>query len=174
MSTIPEQSPSPHEETAQAMLVQLRQLAHSVPGFAFIPARRRRQLSASASVSDDFLQAVSVACDAQPRLGPSGEITGAELRGMVTFSRQYNSVADELVLLAEGLRGTVAVLRSDVCRRALRVYANAKRIESPEEMEKLIPHLADMKRTLGRAKRSEKKKQAGKEPVTDPAKETKS
>ena len=156
MSTIPDQ-PSPHEETAQAMLVQLRQLAHSIPGFTFVPARRRRQLSAAASVSDDFLQAVSVACDAQPRLASTGEITGAELRDMVSFARQFTSVADELVLLADGLRGTVAARRSEVAQRALRVYSNAKRIQRPEEKERLVPHLADMKRTLAKGRKPEKK-----------------
>jgi hypothetical protein len=162
MTTIPDTPTPSHEETAQAMLTQLRKLAQSIPGFTFVPPVFRRRLTASASVPDDFLQSIGVACDATPRLATASEITGAELRDTITFSRQYNSVADELELLMNGIRGTIAVRRSEVGRRALRAYEIAKRLDHPEDRERLVPHIEDMKRTLGRSEALSKAKRVKK------------
>lgn len=152
MSTGPEAIPS-HQETAQAMMIQLRQIATTVAGFAHLSSTRRRKITSSASLPDAFLQAVAVACDATPHLASSSQISGAEIRDGLGFSQAYTSVADELELLARGLRGTVANRRFDLGQRALRAYGMAKSINRPEDRELLIPHLADMKRTLGRGRR---------------------
>jgi hypothetical protein len=150
MSTIPESSI--HEQTAMAMLVQLRELAQSVKGFNFTSPTHRRRLAAQGNVPDAFLRSVAVACDAAPTLASSGGVTGAELRDMMAFARAYLSVADELELLAKGLRDTVAQHRAEGTEKALRVYFIAKRINRPAEREALIPHLRNMTRDLGKTR----------------------
>jgi hypothetical protein len=161
MTTIPE-TPSPvltHEEAAQSILLQFRRLTESIPGFSYLSIKGRRRITAAASLPDAFLQAVSVACDANPRLATTSEITGAELRDTIDYSRHYLSVADELDILAAGLRGTVAVRRSEPGRRALRAYEIAKRMNLTTDSQSLIPHLADMQRTLKRGSRKTKRTQ---------------
>jgi len=163
MTTIPEPRPV-YEETAMAMLQQLRALAATVPGFAHVPTGRRHKITPTASLPDAYLHAVSVACDASEHLALSSQITGAELRDGIAFSHAFLSVADELELIARGLRGTVAERRWDIGRRALRAYSIAKGINRPEDSAVLIPHIVTMARTLNRGGRKAL-------PSTDPSQE---
>jgi len=142
-----------YEQTAMAMLQQLRALALSVPGFAHVPALRRRKITTTASLPDAYLHAVSVACDASEHLALSSQITGAELRDGISFSRAFRAVADELELIAYALRGTVAERRYDIGRRALRAYSIAKGVNGSRDSAVLIPHVATMARTLNRSGR---------------------
>ena len=139
-----------HEEAGLAMLVQLRVLIQAIPGFGFLSKAARRSITQAASVPDVFLQSTGVACDASLTLATSSALTGAETREVLIYTRSYLSVADELELLAKGVRDTVAQFRAPVSERALRAYAIAKRINNPAERALLIPHLANMKRDLGR------------------------
>jgi hypothetical protein len=148
MPTVP--NTSVHEENATAMLVQLRVLVQAVPGFGYLSKAQRRSITPAATVPDVFLLSTGVACDASPTLATSSGLTGVETREVVVFTRAYLSVADELELLAKGLRDTVAQVRAPVGQRSLRAYFNAQRINNPSERALLIPHLANMKRDLGR------------------------
>jgi hypothetical protein len=152
MSIIPEITPIDFEQASAAILIQLRQLTQSITGFGFLTKARRRQITTSASVPDAFLKSTAITCDAQPDLGRAGDVTSSELRQVIEFTRAFNSVADELELLAKGLRDTVAGQRFDVARKALRVYALAKTFDGPTERTLLVPHLKNMKRDLGRSR----------------------
>lgn len=153
MTTIPPVPPASHEEIAAAMMIQIRELAQSVSGFTFSAKGRRRKITPAASVPDPFLEAVAVACDASPHLGVASQVTTAELRDTITFSRAFTSVANELMVVARGFLDTVAERRNQVGQRALRAYSMAKSINRPEDRELLIPHLANMQRTLGRGRK---------------------
>lgn len=150
MTTIPDSPMLPHAQAAQSLLLQLRQIAQLVQGFTHVTSERRRRIGVVSAIPDEFLHAVSVACDAHPRLAAASEVTGAEFRDTIHFAREYLSVAEELEILARGLRGTVAERRHESAQKALRVYITAKRINHLERRETLIPHLAEMKRALGR------------------------
>jgi hypothetical protein len=152
MTTIPEVPSSTHEETARAMMVQVRQLAESITGFTYTAPGRRRKLTSTASLPDAFLQSLAVACDASPVLGVSAQLTANELREAIEYKRVYSSLADELELLAKGLRDTIAEHRSDIGQRALRAYEIAKRLARPDDRKALVPHLQNMKRDLGRSR----------------------
>ncbi len=152
MTTIPP-TPINHEDVANAMIVELRDLAQSIPGFAYAAKGRRRKISSAARLPDAFLEAVAVACDASPQLAVASEITAADLRSMIVFSRAFTTVADEMNLVARGLLDTVAEQRAQTGQRALRAYAVAKSINRPEDRELLIPHLANMQRTIARGRR---------------------
>lgn len=154
MSTIPPEPLTPHEITAQAMMMQLRETVQGIAGYAFVGRGQRRKLNTAASLPDRFLQSVAVACDASSHLAGSSQITGSELRDTIAFARAYTSVADELEVIARGLRDTIAARRGDVGQRALRAYSMAKSINRPSDREVLIPHVNEMKRALGRGRRS--------------------
>jgi hypothetical protein len=152
MTTIPEITPIDFEKVAATLLVQVRQITQSISGFGFLTKTRRRQIATSASVPDAFLKSTAVACDAQPELAAAASISSSELRQAIEFTRAFNSVADELELLARGLRDTVADQRYDVARRALRVYALAKTFDGAADRVMFVPHLKNMKRDLGRSR----------------------
>lgn len=151
MSTIPP-TPINHEEIANAIMIQIRELAQSVPGFTFAAKGRRRKITAAASLPDSFLEAVAVACDASPHLASSSQVTPAELREAINYGRAFTSVANELSVMTRGFLDTVAEHRNEVGQRALRAYSIAKSINRPEDRELLIPHLANMQRALGRGR----------------------
>jgi hypothetical protein len=152
MTTIPPETPIDFEQASAVLLIQVRQLTQSIAGFGFLTKSRRRQITTSASVPDAFLKSTAVACDAQPALGTAAQISSTELRQAIEFTRAFRSVADELELLAKGLRDTVAEHRFDVARRALRVYTLAKTFDGPSDRVMLVPHLKNMKRDLGRSR----------------------
>jgi hypothetical protein len=152
MSTVEPLPITSHEEAAQKILIELRLIAKSVAGYTHVPVARFRKISTTAAVPDDFLQACAVACDANAQLAAASDVTGAELRDVIGFSRAYLSVADELELLARGLRGTVAVRRGEIAQRARRVYSMAKSMNLPVDRDRLVPHITEMKRTLNKTR----------------------
>ena len=86
MSTIPP-TPINHEEIANAIMIQIRELSQSVTAFTFAAKGRRRKITPAASLPDAFLEAVAVACDASPHLGSSSQVASAELRDATRRSR---------------------------------------------------------------------------------------
>lgn len=163
MSTIPP-TPINHEEVANAIIQQLRSMAQSIPGFGYAAKGRRRKISSVATLPDAFFEDVAVACDASPQLAVASNLTAAELRNVIILSRAYKSVANEMNLIERGILDTVAEIRAEAGQCALRTYSMAKSINRPEDRELLIPHVANMQRSLGRGRPSKR--------VTEPAKPT--
>ena len=145
-------TPINHEENAAAAMIKAREIAHSVPGFAFAVKGRRRKITSSASAPDVFLETVAVACDASPQIGASDDLTSAEVRDCLVSSRVYTSLGKEMILIGHGILDTVAEKRNSVSKRARRVYKHAKDLDHPEERELLVPHVENMKRALGRGR----------------------
>ena len=161
MTITPEPTIVNHEAAASTLMATVRDLVQSgIPGFALAAKGRRRKINTTASLSDPFLEAAAAACGVHADLVSAGQVTAAELRDTIAFSRVYASVAEELRILARGVDDTVAELRNNVGQRALRVYHVASRINRPEERELLIPHLAAMQRTLNRGRSASAKKLA--------------
>lgn len=152
MSNVTE-TPTSHEVAASEMLVQLRALAQSVGDYGFITKGQRRRLNTVSTLPIPFLLSVAVALDASEALTRAAGITGAQIRDVVALANAYVPVADEMALVAGGMRDTVQAKRADTGQRALRAYRLAKSFNSPSDRELLIPHIEDMKRTLGRGRR---------------------
>ena len=158
MTTIPDQPPINHEAAANALIAAVRELVQSgVPGFTLAAKGRRRKISTTAALSEAFLEAVAAACAVHQELATSGNISAAEIRDTLVFSRVNASLAEELRILARGVDDTVAERRNNVGQRALFVYNAADRINRIEDRELLIPHLAAMKRTLNRGRNNSKR-----------------
>lgn len=150
--TLAPETAAQHQEAATTLLLQFRELAHSVPGFTHLSLERRRKINVSVSLPNELLLAVGIACDAHEQLSLASQLTGAECRGEVAFGAGYTALANELEILARGIRDAVASRRYDVMQRALRVYNLAKRLNQPEDREVLIPHIEAMARTFARTK----------------------
>ncbi len=149
MSNIIE-NPQSIEDQIQALIAQLRQMSQSIPRFTIVPAERRRKIAQRATLSDEYLETVALACDGSPRL--TGVVTPAEIRGVIRASHALESLAREAELFVRGLRDTKAELRAEVGTRALDAYSMAQRFNGPEEREELIPHLRAMRVALARSR----------------------
>lgn len=150
MSTV--ETPVAHIESANTFMTQLRALMQSISGFSHISSEQRRRLIPPAAVPDRFLLTVAAALDASSVLANAAQITGPELRDAINFTNAFESVATELELAARGLRETITTRRADAGGRALRAYRMSKSLDRPNERSVLIPHIRDMKRSLGRGR----------------------
>jgi hypothetical protein len=82
----------------------------------------------------------------------AAQLTGSELRQEMSFQTAYAPLADELELLAKGIRDTLAEHRSRIGYRALRAYSIARSFSRPEDRATFLPHLRNMKRDLGKTR----------------------
>ena len=94
-------------------------------------------------------------------------ITPAEIRATIADSRLLISLADQLELIARGVRETNADRRADVGKRALIAYGVAKAVNRHLDLVVTVPHLANMRRTLGRAGRRKRVESAPEPPVAN-------
>jgi hypothetical protein len=145
-----------HEEVANTMMTQVRQMVQTIPGFAYAVKGRRRAIITSASAPDDFLEATAVACDTTPQLAASENLTSTELRDCMSYSRAYTSLANEMLTIARGILDSVAECRHDLSKRARRFYKHAKALDQLTERELLVPHLENMQRALRRGRPSKR------------------
>jgi hypothetical protein len=109
------------------------------------------KIGVTASVPDAFLLSTAAACDAAPEFSSAVQLTGSQLRQAINFQRAYVQLADELELIAKGLRDTLAEHRFQIGSLALRAYSIAKGFARPTDSATFIPHLKNMKRDLGKS-----------------------
>jgi hypothetical protein len=140
-------------------------LRELLPGFTFLPAAQRRRITTAGSVPDDFLEAVAVAVESTPNVAGLIPITPAELREAIRSSRAFHSLADQLELMARGVRETVAEQRGAIGKRALATYGVARSVNRHLDVTVAVPHFATMRRALGRTGR---KKRPGEPAPTPP------
>lgn len=158
MTTIPD-TPTPQAEgpfTVQAreLLNDARAIRTKISGFRFGRLADRKRLNLSAGVPDRFLQTVAVALEASPSLAAASNTSAHDLREAIQFSREFLNVAEELELIAKGLRNTIALRRVRADQDARQVYALAKSFNRPSDREPLVPHIDAMRRALVRRRRS--------------------
>ena len=145
-----------------ALEAMLREL---LPGFTFLPTAQRRRITNAGSVPDDFLEAVAVAVESTPNVAGPIPITPIELRDAILSSRAFLSLADQLELMARGVRETVAERRAEIGKRALATYGVARSANRHLDLSVAVPHFANMRRALGRTGR---KKRPGEPAPTPP------
>ena len=146
-------TPTVHDLAAARMLTEIQAMMEAIRGFSFTSALHRRRITPYLTVPTEFLLAVAVALDASPTLRIAAGITGTELREKLSFCNAYAPVGDDMKLKGDGLLQSVRSERAGANQLALKVYRVAKGLNAPADVELLVPHLANMKRTLGRGRR---------------------
>ena len=146
-------TPNQYEKDAQEILVQIRALMQKVRGYGFTTVSHRRRLTPAATLPVSYLLSVGVAMDASPELSRATGLTGAEIRDVVNFFNAFSPVVDEMKLAAAGLEQTVQSQRGGIGQKCLKGYSMAKSFNRPADGGMLVPHIADMKRTLGRGRK---------------------
>jgi hypothetical protein len=144
-------SPSIHSATAQLRLEELRQWREQIPRFA-IPetADATRRLSSAASVPFVFIELTNVAVANQTALVRADGTPPAEVRDLVAYADAYVPLADELEALAQFIRYSTTAARNQAGTEALTTYSLAQRLAKEKRYAHLKPHVADMRRALGK------------------------
>ena len=158
----------PREQAVRSIIVSLEaMIREQLPGFALLPTAQRRRITNAGNVPDDFLEAVAVAIESTPSVAAPSAITPAEIRAVIADSRLLTSLADQLELMARGVRATTAERRAGVGKRALIAYSVAKSVNRHLDLTVTIPHLENMRRTLGRSGRRRRPAQSPAAPAAN-------
>jgi hypothetical protein len=160
MSNLPiPDSASTHEDNAQAIRAELARLVQGIPGFTLLTPARRRRITVSGHVDEDFLRSMALLLDAHPDVAAMCEITSAEIRNHVSFYGSHVGVGEELMLNGRKMIDTLLGDRSSIGERALRALKIARNLNTPAGSEALVPHLEAIDRefTRGRRKRAIRK-----------------
>ena len=154
-----------HTEAAQQRLQELRRWLELIPHFV-MPASidETQRLSAAASVAPEFIELTNVAVANQTALVRPDGATPAEVRDLVSYADAYDPLADELEAVTQFIRHSVIAARNLAGTEALTRYALAQRLAKQRRTAHLAPHVADMRRALGRVRRK-----AAKTPPDQPA-----
>jgi hypothetical protein len=149
--------PVSRDQAVRDLIVALEAtLRELLPGFTFLPTAQRRRITNAGSVPDDFLEAVAVAVESTPNVGAPIQLSPGELRDAIRSSRAFLSLADQLELMARGVRETVADRRAEMGKRALVTYAVAKAVNRHLDLTLAVPHFDNMRRALGRTGRKKR------------------
>jgi hypothetical protein len=151
---VPMAAPNPHAEAAQLRIEELRKWREQIPRFA-IPetADATRKLSQAASVSPVFIELTNVAVANHIALVRADGTPAAEVRDLVAYGDAYIPLADELEALAQFLRYSAIAARNLAGTEALTTYSLAQRLAKQKRYAQLKPHVADMRRALGKQRK---------------------
>ncbi|HYC91871.1 MAG TPA: hypothetical protein VEO54_21845 [Thermoanaerobaculia bacterium] len=152
MTTIPD-SPTPHEDNAQAIRAELQRLLGGMRGITLLTPERRRQLAVAGHVDEDFLRSMALLLDAQPDIAATIQLTGADIREHLSYSGSYQGVGEEMRLNGRRVDDSLFAERASVGERALRGLKIARSMNTPAGRESLVPHLDAIDREFARGRR---------------------
>ena len=146
--------PNRHIDAAQERIKELRLWREQIPRFVIPPtADATKRLSSAASVSPEFVELTNVALANQSSLVRAEGLAPAEVRDLVSYADAYDPLADELEAMAQFVRHSATAARNRAGTEALTTYSLAQRLAKLPENAGLKPHVADMRRALGRSKK---------------------
>jgi len=150
--------PVSYVDAAQAMIEQTRAMRQQVPKLV-IPTSRGEgsRLSNAASVPPEFVELTAVSVTNSPPLVREGALGPEPTRDLIRYANAFDPVADELEALAQFIRHSTLAARNRAGREALTTYAVAKVLARHPETADLVPVVEDMRRTLGRTRKSKPK-----------------
>ena len=147
-------TPNSHAEAAQLRVEELRKWREQIPRFA-IPetSDATRRLSQAASVSSVFIELTNVAVANQTALVRADGALPAQIRDLVAYADAYVPLADELEALAQFIRYSTTSARHLAGTESLTTYSLAQRLSKQKRYAHLRPHVADMRRALGKQRK---------------------
>ena len=143
-----------HAEAAQLRLEELRKWREQIPRFV-IPetADAMQRLSYAAAVPIVFVELTNVAVANHAALVRADGATPAEIRDLLAYADAYNTLPDELEAYAQFIRFSTTAARNLAGTEALTTYSLAQRLSRQKRYAHLKPHVADMRRALGKQRR---------------------
>jgi len=155
MDVVPNETPNTYVATAQLRVQELRKWRDQIPRFVIpetVDATQR--LSQAASVSPEFIELTNVAVANQTALVRADGTPLSEIRDLVAYADAYVPLVDELEALAQFLRYSTTAARNLAGTEALTTYSLAQRLAKQKRYAHLKPHVADMRRALGRQRKA--------------------
>jgi hypothetical protein len=151
---VPVGPPNTHAEAAQLLIQELHEWGEQIPRRE-IPetADATRRLAPAASISSTFIELTNVAVANQTALMRADGAPPAQVRDLVAYADAYSPLADELEARAQILRYNTTAARNLAATEALTTYALAQRLSKQKRYAHLKPHVADMRRALGRQRK---------------------
>jgi len=165
---------TPRAHQAQDLINLIAALEASIPFFAMPPADFKPQpLSVRKGVPDSCVMAAALAVDNNTELRATMAFSPNDLRDLLDFCASYEGVVVRIEALARGARYAIDLKRAQAGEEALQVYKAAQTLTRFGRIPQLVPHVENMRDTLGRTggKRSlkAKGKTAPQVPATTPA-----
>ena len=151
----PSPTPVSHTDAAQALVDEIRAMRQQIPNFV-VPSStsEAHRLVPTASVPPEFVELTAVAVKNSTSLVRGGALDPDQTRDLMTYAGAYDPVADELEALAQFIRHSTLTARNKAGNEALMTYAVAQRLAKRPETAELAPHVADMRRVLGRTRKA--------------------
>lgn len=163
---------SVHSETAQGLVGEIRTLRQKIPNLVVPSSKDERvRLASAAAVPAPFVERIAVAVENNTALVRNGATDPEKSRDLMAYAEAFGPLADEVEALARAIRHSVTVARNKAGRDALITYALAQWLAELPEHADLVPHVADMRRTLGpmgKAKKAKAEQPASTPPATTP------
>ena len=155
MSTINEvpvtNTQTSHADIAQARVAEVRAMRERIPDLVIPDSKSASQkLVSAATVPPLFIELTAVAVKNSEALVRKGGADPAQLRDLMSYAEAYEPLADELEALAQFVRHSVITARHKAGSDALTTYAIARVLAKRSETADLAPHVADMRRALGK------------------------
>src|SRR3954462_2126710 len=144
-------TPASHADIAQARVEEVRSMRERIPDLVIPDSKgASRKLVSAATVPPQFIELTAVAVKNSDALVRKGGADPAQLRDLMSYAEAYEPLADELEALAHFVRHSVITARHKAGSDALTTYAIAQVLAKRPETADLAPHVADMKRALGK------------------------
>src|SRR5688572_16756146 len=137
-----------YQTAANEILGWLRGVPQKIEGYTFLSLSERRRHSFNATLAVSFLNSAAAATEGSSALLEASRTSAARLRKAIAFRNAYESVANEMIMVGNGLKHTITLVMGDAGNAALRIYAIAKTLNRADDRELLIPYIADMRRAL--------------------------
>jgi hypothetical protein len=139
---------APYAEAAQALINKIRALRDEIPRFSEPRDGQREVLGAKARVTDESLQAASVAVGRSTRLEIAAGTDAASLRDSFAFVLAFREVAREFAAMTRAVENTINIERSRAGASALDIYAIARRLAKHDDGAELVPFVDAMRKSL--------------------------
>lgn len=147
-------TPNVHILEAQLRIEEIRQMRQTIPNFVTPEGQGdHRRLNNAASVPPEFVELIAVSITNSSALVRE-ETSPAEMRDYLVYANAYSPVVEELEALTQFLRFSVAAAKHKAGVAALTTYALAQRLAKRKETAHLAPHVAAMRRALGRGRKA--------------------
>jgi hypothetical protein len=144
-----------YAEAAQERVQELHRWREQIPQFT-IPTTSNapQRLSSAAGVSPEFVELTSMALANHRVLVRAEGATPTQVRDLVAYADAFGPLADELEALAHFVRYSAKAARHAAGSEALTTYSLATRLSKLPANAHLRPHVADMRRALGRGRKA--------------------
>jgi hypothetical protein len=155
---------------AQALIAKMRAIREEIPDFTAPRFQGSgRPLSNAASVPAAFVERTAVAVANQPLLVRPDALEPAVSRDLMAFAEAYAPLADEMEVVLKFLRHTIISARNIAGEDALVTYTLAQRLAKRAATKAVLaPHVADMRRELGRHRKGKQVTEPTPPPASSP------